>query len=246
MHVLVRINATDYVLDVIRFGHAVGVLRSNPKCARASRVSGQDSDGRCLHELLSGHAARLTLTRCRRANKPTDQAKDTFGRQKHGSDLRVATPQTLSLSKAKEVAWHPEACPKQPLFDAGDTVVHWNVHKLERFVWLCEQAGVCLPQAKSARMSAAGAADRFFYAHLLAGGREHADLVRNLQANPQVTVELGDESHVSMARLLEAGAAEDQLARELLLAKYSGSEDDLDEWARTSLAVVVAFPAEAS
>lgn len=69
--------------------------------------------------------------------------------------------------------------------------------------------------------------------------------MRNLQANARVTVELGDESHVGMARLLEAGAA-DQLARELLLAKYSGSQDDLDEWGRTSLGVVVAFPAEAS
>jgi RecA/RadA recombinase len=28
------------------------------------------------------------------------------------------------------------------------------------------------------------------------------------------------------------------------LAKYSGSEEELDEWGRTSLAVVVAFPAE--
>jgi hypothetical protein len=69
--------------------------------------------------------------------------------------------------------------------------------------------------------------------------------VRNLQANARVTVELRDESHVGMARLLEAGAPEDQLARELLLAKYSRSEDDLDEWGRTSLAVIVAFPIEA-
>jgi hypothetical protein len=48
------------------------------KCIRARRVSGQDSDGRCLHELLSGHAARLALARYRRADKPTDQAKDTM------------------------------------------------------------------------------------------------------------------------------------------------------------------------
>src|SRR6266511_3250133 len=48
------------------------------KCVRARRVSGQDSDGRCLHELLSGHAARLALARYRRADKPTDQAKDTM------------------------------------------------------------------------------------------------------------------------------------------------------------------------
>jgi hypothetical protein len=45
MHDLVCISATDYVLDVIRFCHAVAVLRSNAKCARTSRVSAQDSDG---------------------------------------------------------------------------------------------------------------------------------------------------------------------------------------------------------
>ena len=81
--------------------------------------------------------------------------------------------------------------------------------------------------------------------YLLAGGREHADWVRNLQENARVTVELGDESHVGMARLLEAGAPEDQLARELVLAKYSRSEDALEEWGRTSRAVIVAFPIEA-
>jgi F420H(2)-dependent quinone reductase len=68
--------------------------------------------------------------------------------------------------------------------------------------------------------------------------------VRNLQANARVTVELGGASHAGLACALEAGAAEDHLARALVLAKYSGSEDNLDEWGRTSLAVVVAFPAE--
>jgi deazaflavin-dependent oxidoreductase (nitroreductase family) len=81
--------------------------------------------------------------------------------------------------------------------------------------------------------------------YLLSGGRERADWVRNLQATPRVTVELGDETRVGMAHVLEAGAPEDQLARELLVAKYAASEDDLDEWGRTSLPVVVEFASDA-
>jgi deazaflavin-dependent oxidoreductase (nitroreductase family) len=75
--------------------------------------------------------------------------------------------------------------------------------------------------------------------YLLSGGRDGADWVRNLQANPRVTVELGDETHVGAAGVLEAGTADDQLARELLVAKYRDDEDDLDEWGRTSLPVVI-------
>jgi hypothetical protein len=42
-----------------------------------------------------------------------------------------------------------------------------------------------------------------------------------------------------MAGLLEAGAAEVQLAQELLLAKYSGRENELDvAWSRCSIATV--------
>lgn len=80
--------------------------------------------------------------------------------------------------------------------------------------------------------------------YLLAGGRERADWVRNLQVNPRVTVELRDEVHVGTARVLEAGTADDQLARELLLAKYGGTDGSLDEWGCTSLPVVVEFPAD--
>src|SRR3712207_3885121 len=63
--------------------------------------------------------------------------------------------------------------------------------------------------------------------YLLAGGRERSDWVRNLRAHAQVTVELGDETHAGAARVLEAGAADDQRARELLVGKYQEG-DNLD------------------
>ena len=81
--------------------------------------------------------------------------------------------------------------------------------------------------------------------YVLSGGRERADWVRNLQANSRVTVELGDETHVGTAHVIEVGTFEDQLARDLLVAKYADSEDNLDEWGRTSLPVVIKFPADA-
>lgn len=52
---------------------------------------------------------------------------------------------------------------KAALFDAGDTLLHWNVHRRDRFVWMCEQVGICLPHDQIARTNAARAADRFFY-----------------------------------------------------------------------------------
>ena len=78
--------------------------------------------------------------------------------------------------------------------------------------------------------------------YLLSGGRERADWVRNLQADPRVTVELGDETSVGVAHVLEAGTADDQLTRELLLAKYGRTEDDLGERGRTALPAVSDLP----
>jgi deazaflavin-dependent oxidoreductase (nitroreductase family) len=78
--------------------------------------------------------------------------------------------------------------------------------------------------------------------YLLSGGRDRADWVRNLQANPSVTVELGGETHVGASRVLQPDTAEDQRARELLVAKYRRG-DELGEWSRTSLPIVIAFAA---
>jgi deazaflavin-dependent oxidoreductase (nitroreductase family) len=77
--------------------------------------------------------------------------------------------------------------------------------------------------------------------YLLAGGREQSDWVRNIQANAQVTVELGSETRAGEAHTLEPGTVEDQLARELLVTKYQDSDDDLDDWGRTALPVVIEF-----
>ena len=79
--------------------------------------------------------------------------------------------------------------------------------------------------------------------YLLAGGRERSDWVRNLQANAHVTLELGDETHAGVARVLQPGTPEDQRARALLVGKYRAG-DNLDEWGRTALAVVIEFSAD--
>jgi FMN phosphatase YigB (HAD superfamily) len=55
---------------------------------------------------------------------------------------------------------------KAALFDAGDTLVHWGVHKRDRFVWLCQQAGVSVPPDEAARLAAARACERFFATQL--------------------------------------------------------------------------------
>jgi len=73
---------------------------------------------------------------------------------------------------------------------------------------------------------------------VLAGGRERADWVRNLIADPAVHVRIGDGDGDARARVVEAGSAEDALARRLLLAKYqSPGATDLESWGRSALPV---------
>jgi deazaflavin-dependent oxidoreductase (nitroreductase family) len=81
--------------------------------------------------------------------------------------------------------------------------------------------------------------------YLLAGGRERADWVRNIQASPRVLVELGAETRAGVARILAPGTPEDQRARWLLVDKYADAQDDLNEWGWTALPVVIEFPREA-
>lgn len=78
--------------------------------------------------------------------------------------------------------------------------------------------------------------------YLLSGGGERSDWVRNLQAHPRVTVELGDETRVGVARVVQPDTAEDRLARELLVTKYATPTDTLEDWKRRSLPVAIDFP----
>ena len=73
--------------------------------------------------------------------------------------------------------------------------------------------------------------------YLLSGGRDRSDWVRNLVADPDVTVRL-DDVHRGRARVLEEGSDEDALARRLLLEKYQKG-DELEKWGQTSLAVAI-------
>lgn len=76
--------------------------------------------------------------------------------------------------------------------------------------------------------------------YLMSGGRDRSDWVKNVLANPQVSVELGDETRQGMATVVSEDLPYDQRARELLVSKYEKGEN-LDEWGRNSLPVVVKF-----
>ena len=73
---------------------------------------------------------------------------------------------------------------------------------------------------------------------MLAGGREKADWVRNLMADPAVHVRIGDQEGDATARVVEPGTDEDALARRLVLAQYQApGATDLESWGRTALPV---------
>ncbi len=76
--------------------------------------------------------------------------------------------------------------------------------------------------------------------YLLAGGGEGAHWVRNIRADPAVTVRVGDRTYVASGRALVPGSDEDAAARRLLLEKYQPRySGDLAGWGRTALPVAL-------
>lgn len=76
-------------------------------------------------------------------------------------------------------------------------------------------------------------------AYLLSGGGDRSDWVRNIAADPEVSVRIGLVRFRGRGRTV-TDQEEDALARRLLLEKYAPTySGDLDEWGRTALPVAV-------
>jgi deazaflavin-dependent oxidoreductase (nitroreductase family) len=74
--------------------------------------------------------------------------------------------------------------------------------------------------------------------YLLSGGGDRSNWVRNMLADPAVTVRLGEATHPGTARLVDDGE-EDALARRLVHGKYASGPDHLTRWRDTALPVAI-------
>jgi deazaflavin-dependent oxidoreductase (nitroreductase family) len=82
--------------------------------------------------------------------------------------------------------------------------------------------------------------------YMLSGGRERSDWVKNLLADSQVKIRIGDQDFGGSARLVD-DPEEDAWARQALVEKYQKSyAGDLTNWRRHSLLVAVDFEADPS
>jgi deazaflavin-dependent oxidoreductase (nitroreductase family) len=76
--------------------------------------------------------------------------------------------------------------------------------------------------------------------YLLSGGGDRSDWVRNLRANPRVSIRIGEDELPASARLVDA-TDEDLAARRMLAAKYQGwlEGQPIRGWARTAMPVAI-------
>jgi len=75
---------------------------------------------------------------------------------------------------------------------------------------------------------------------LMAGGGDGSDWVRNLRAEPGVTVRVGDNIYAARARVVDAESDEDERARTLVHDKFAPRySDDLTEWRGRALPVAI-------
>ena len=74
--------------------------------------------------------------------------------------------------------------------------------------------------------------------YLLSGGGDESDWVKNLRANPEVTVRIGKYIFAATTRIVK-NSGEESTVRPMMAAKYQGWQDGqkLSEWARDALMV---------
>jgi deazaflavin-dependent oxidoreductase (nitroreductase family) len=86
---------------------------------------------------------------------------------------------------------------------------------------------------------------RTLYLH--SGGGVRSDWVRNLVADPEVTVRLRGTVYTGVARVIEAGTHDDARARASVYDKYAPRySGNLDSWRATGLPVAVELRSQAS
>ena len=74
--------------------------------------------------------------------------------------------------------------------------------------------------------------------YMLSGGGDRSDWVRNLIAQPRVSVRLGDTTLDGTARVVD-DPDEDARARRLVHGKYASAPDDMQRWRDHALPVAV-------
>jgi deazaflavin-dependent oxidoreductase (nitroreductase family) len=75
--------------------------------------------------------------------------------------------------------------------------------------------------------------------YLLSGGGDRSDWVRNLRADPAVTVRLRDTTYEATARVVD-DTAESQRGRDLVFEKYQPRyRGSLESWRRESLLIAI-------
>ena len=74
--------------------------------------------------------------------------------------------------------------------------------------------------------------------YLLSGGRDKSDWVKNLRANPEVSVRIGKYVFPATAQLVR-DIQQESTIRPMMAAKYQGWKEgaELSEWARDALVV---------
>ena len=84
--------------------------------------------------------------------------------------------------------------------------------------------------------------------YLMAGDRDRSDWIRNLQTDPEVTLEIGDRKRPTTAGGVAADTEADALARRLLLEKYGKrpGSGDLTTWGQAALPVAISWPSGTS
>lgn len=77
--------------------------------------------------------------------------------------------------------------------------------------------------------------------YLLSGGRDRSDWVRNVRANPAVTLRIGTTRYTGAARIIAPDEPLDLVAREIVASKYQSWRpgQPFSSWARESLPVTI-------